>query len=122
MAHATTPRRAMADEVAAAEVPDGCPRRDRGQVVPLMAAVLALVAALAVGLVLLGNLVTHRAHAQTAADAAALAGAARGRAAAEEVAVANDGDLESIVVKGAEVEVTVRVGDARATSRARREW
>jgi uncharacterized membrane protein len=122
MAHATTPRRAMAAEVTATEVPDGCSRGDRGQVVPLMAAVLALVAALAVGLVLLGNLVTHRAHAQTAADATALAGAARGRAAAEAVAGANDGDLESFVVEGSEVEVTVRVGDARATSRARREW
>ncbi|HEY6532270.1 MAG TPA: pilus assembly protein TadG-related protein [Acidimicrobiales bacterium] len=97
-------------------------RRDAGQVVPLMAGVLALVAVLAVGLVLLGNLVARRAQAQTAADAAALAGAARGRAAALQVAGENDGDLESFVVKGPEVEVTVRVGDARATSRARREW
>ena len=95
---------------------------ESGQVVPLMAAVLALVAALAVGLVLLGGLVARRTEAQTAADAAALAGAARGRAAAAQVSAANGEELESFVVEGADVEVTVRVDDARATSRAHREW
>jgi hypothetical protein len=34
----------------------------------------------------------------------------------------NHGDLATFAVEGAEVEVTVRVGDATATSRARREW
>lgn len=95
---------------------------DVGQVVLLMAGVLALVAALAVGLVMLGNLISHRAHAQTAADAAALAGAAEGRLAARQVALENDGELQSFVIVGSEVEVTVQVGDSKATSRARREW
>ena len=94
-----------------------------GQVVPLMAGLLALAAVVLVGLVALGNLVAQRAQAQTAADAAALAGAAQRRSRpAVTVAADNDGDLESFAVKGAEVEVTVRVGDVRATSRARREW
>ena len=97
-------------------------RRDQGQALPLLAGVLALVATVAIGLVALGNLVGERARAQTAADAAALAGAARGRPAAAAMARENHGDLESFAVQGAEVEVTVRVGDATATSRARREW
>jgi Flp pilus assembly protein TadG len=74
------------------------------------------------GLVALGGMVSTRAKAQTAADAAALAGAAAGRVAAEEIAGDNRGRLESFAVQDGEVEVTVRVGDARATSRARREW
>lgn len=105
-----------------ARCPRSAPPRDAGQVVPLMAGLLALAAVVLVGLVALGNVVAQRAHAQTAADAAALAGAADGRRAAITTAAANDGDLESFVVKGAEVEVRVRVGDVRATSRARREW
>ena len=97
-------------------------RRDEGQALPLMAGVLALVATVAVGLVALGNLVGERARAQTAADAAALAGAARGRPAAVAMARENHGDLEAFAAQGAEVEVTVRGGEATATSRARREW
>jgi Flp pilus assembly protein TadG len=97
-------------------------REDDGQAVPLLAGVLALLVAVLLGLVALGNLVGERTRAQTAADAAALAGAARGRPAAEALAIENDGTLERYASEGAEVEVTVRVGDARATSRARREW
>jgi len=97
-------------------------RRDDGQALPLLAGVLALVATVLIGLVALGNLAGERARAQSAADAAALAGAARGRPAAVEMAVENRGELESFAARDGEVEVTVRVGDARATSRARREW
>jgi Flp pilus assembly protein TadG len=90
--------------------------------VPLLAGVLAVVVTMLIGLVALGNLVGDRTRAQTAADAAALAGAADGRDAAERVAGANGGEVEVYAARGAEVEVTVRVGEARATSRARREW
>jgi hypothetical protein len=69
----------------------------------------------------LGVLAVHRAHARTAADAAALAGAAEGRAAAEEVARANGAVLESFATDGPDVEVRVRVGSTHATARARRE-
>ncbi len=97
-------------------------RGDEGQAVPLMAGVLALAVAVLVGLVALGHLTDDRARAQTAADAAALAGAADGRGAAGAAAAENEGRIERYAVDGAEVEVTVRVGDARATSRAQREW
>ena len=97
-------------------------RGDAGQAVPLLAGVMALVVSVVIGLVALGNLVGARARAQSAADAAALAGAARGRPAAVAMAVENRGELESFAARDGEVEVTVRVGDARATSRARRQW
>jgi ABC-type Na+ efflux pump permease subunit len=89
---------------------------------PLLAGVLALVATLLIGLVALGNMVGDRARAQTAADAAAWAGAAKGRPAAVAMAAENHGELESFAARQGEVEVTVRVGDAEATSRARRQW
>lgn len=97
-------------------------RDEEGQALPLVAGVLALVLAITVGLVALSGVVGARSRAQTAADAAALAGAADGRDAAERVAGANGGEVEVYAARGAEVEVTVRVGEARATSRARREW
>jgi len=96
--------------------------REQGQALPLLAGALALVVVLLLGLVALGNLTHDRAAAQTAADAAALAGAAEGRDAAVAVAEENRGRLESYAARGDEVEVVVRVGDARATARARRSW
>lgn len=100
----------------------GVRRGDEGQVLPLLAGVLALLATVLIGMVALGNMVGERAQAQTAADAAALAGAARGRPAATAMAHENRGELESFAARDGEVEVTVRVGDARATSRASRHW
>jgi hypothetical protein len=64
--------------------------------------------------------VVARAEAQTAADAAALAGAVHGRAAAEDLAAANGGRLESWVAAGPEVEVVAVVAGERARARARR--
>ncbi len=93
---------------------------DRGQTVPLMAGVLAVTVTVLLGLVALGNLLHDRAQARTAADAAALAGAHSGRREAEVVAADNDSTLESFVIRGPEVEVVVRHGDARASARARR--
>jgi uncharacterized membrane protein len=96
-------------------------RSDRGQLAPLYAVIVLVAAGAIVLLAQLGVLATHRAHARTAADAAALAGAAEGRPAAEEVAAANGAVLESFVVTGSDVEVRVRVGSTHATARARRE-
>ncbi|HWC11428.1 MAG TPA: M15 family metallopeptidase, partial [Acidimicrobiales bacterium] len=59
--------------------------------------------------------------AQTAADAAALAGAADGREAAEELAAANGGRLAEFEVQGSDTRVVVELGAARARGRARRE-
>jgi uncharacterized membrane protein len=69
----------------------------------------------------LGQLAHRRAQARTAADAAALAGAAEGRGAAESVATANGAVLESFTTHGSEVDVTVRIGGTHATARASRD-
>ncbi len=94
-------------------------RGDRGQVLPLMA--LALIVALSLALLLarLAPLVDDAARAQTAADAAALAGAAEGRSAAARFANANGGELIDFHQDGSIVEVTVRVGHASADASAR---
>ena len=96
---------------------------DRGQVG--LALGLAVVAA-AVGAILLlgalGRTVNDRTRARTAADAAALAGVNDGRAGAERLAADNGGSLESYTSFGTAVEATVRVGTARATSRAAPWW
>ncbi len=95
-------------------------RGDEGQLLPLYAVIL-LVACGAVVLVgHLGQLAHRRARARTAADAAALAGAVEGRAAAETVAAANGAVIDAFVTDGVAVDVTVHVGDTHATARAQR--
>lgn len=94
--------------------------RQRGQVLPLMAVVVALAALVVLGLGRLGAVVVARAEAQTAADAAALAGAIHGRGAADGLAAANGGRLVSWATAGAEVEVVAEVRGERAIARARR--
>lgn len=102
-----------------------CPVRARcrgsnGQALPLVLLVIVLVAATALVIGRIGDLVVSHAQARTAADAAALAGARDGEAAAATAAAANRGTLVSFVTSGDDVEVQVSVGDARATARARR--
>jgi hypothetical protein len=92
---------------------------DAGQVgiaLGLLIAVIVTVGALLLGT--LGGVVNDRARARTAADATALAAVTGGATAAAEVARANDGELERYADLGVAVEATVRVGRARATSRA----
>lgn len=105
--------------------------RDRGQAVPLMAAMLLLAMGAVIATVEIGRLLYQSAAARTAADAAALAGAAAGREAAESMAAANGGVLlaydeeEPTDDPGARlVSVAVRVGRASQTARAERqvEW
>src|SRR5207245_673114 len=93
---------------------------DGGQVTPLVA-VLVLAAALTV--VVLGQLggrVVERAQARTAADAAALAGAAEGQEVAKIIAQRNQAELVGWDDDGTFVEVVVTVGDAQARARAER--
>jgi uncharacterized membrane protein len=97
-------------------------RRDAGQIVPMMALVLFVVVIVAMVVIRLGLQVDRRARAQSAADAAAIAGATEGEDVAGSVTEANGATLESFVVRGSEVEVVVRLGDERATARARRQW
>lgn len=99
-----------------------CPRRgSRGQATPLWAIVLVLAALLLVPVSLLARATIERAEAQSAADAAALAGALEGEDAARTIARSNDARLESFVTDGDAVEVTVVVGGRRATARAVRD-
>ena len=85
---------------------------------PLFAVVVLITVLLGLGLTRLAGALGDRARARTAADAAALAGEDM----AGRVAGDNNALLEHYVSRGREVEVTVRVGDERATARARLEW
>ena len=93
-------------------------RGDRGQVLPLVAVMVVLIAGAALLIAQVGGLVDERARARTAADAAALAGAAEGRDAAVELASANGATLERFEVRGSDTYVEVRVGRARAAAQA----
>lgn len=92
---------------------------DRGQAVPLAAAMMAVVTVALVGLVPAGRALADRARARTAADAAALAAAVDGEAAARELAHANGAELIEVERTGDEVVVGVRLGDVEARARAR---
>lgn len=102
--------------------PTAIPLRDsRGQATPLWAVVLVLAGLLLVPTGLVIRTLTERAQAQTAADAAALAGALEGEAAARRIATDNGARLVAYRADGPTVEVIVVVGDRRATARAVRE-
>lgn len=93
---------------------------DRGHAVLLALATVVLAAALAVGLAHMAAGVVHREHAQAAADAAALAGAGGGRAAASRVARANGAELVAyVVVRGASGTIEVAVSYHGTVARAR---
>jgi Putative Flp pilus-assembly TadE/G-like len=93
---------------------------EAGQAAPLVLALLALAVVVLLALVPLARGAAERAQARTAADAAALAGAAEGEDAAREVAAANDGELVAWRAAGADVWVAVVVGEARAVAKATR--
>ncbi|MEY4230655.1 MAG: hypothetical protein RLZZ362_1504 [Actinomycetota bacterium] len=97
-------------------------RVDRGSSVVLVAAVIVLAGLMALAVAELSVAAAQRARAQTAADAAALAGVSGGRAAASRLAAANGGALRSFVRSrhpaAITVTVTVELGDAVATARA----
>lgn len=96
-------------------------RGEKGSTVPLLALLVLAAGGAIVLLGRIGGVAVDRASARTAADAAALAGAAEGRGAAESVAAADGGRIESYRELGVETEVRVRVGQATALARARRE-
>jgi hypothetical protein len=93
---------------------------DRGQAVPLLVFAVGLTAMMVLGLAHMGRVVADRAQARTAADAAALAGAAEGEGSARSVAEANGGELTRYRNDGDEVLVEVSVGEVEAYGRARR--
>lgn len=93
---------------------------DPGQATPLMAAALGLVVVMVLAAAPMGRVLADRAQARTAADAAALAGAAQGERAARDLARANGAELVSFTSDQGEVIAEVKVGDVAARSRARR--
>jgi hypothetical protein len=92
---------------------------ERGSLLPLLGLILLLAATCALAIGRVGEAAVARARARTAADAAALAGAAEGRAAAVELARDNGARLTGYEVRGRDVRVTVRWGRAAAGARAR---
>lgn len=96
-------------------------RGERGQVLPLVALLLV---ALGMGAALIGRTAeaaVATARARTAADLAALAGAAAGHGSAARVAAANGATLVDYDRDGLEVTVRVRRGDRTARATARRQ-
>jgi hypothetical protein len=94
--------------------------RERGSVLPFIALAMVLAGVSMVLLARVGGAATARAGARNAADAAALAGAAEGRAAAVALAQANGAELVSYREVGLDTLVRVRLGPAEASGRARR--
>ena len=95
-------------------------RGESGQATPLVLAVVVIAVVVVLALVPLIHGAQDRAAARTAADAAALAGAAEGEEAAREVAAANGADLVTWRAVGSDVWVVVTLGDARAEAKAHR--
>lgn len=93
-------------------------RDESGQVLPLIVLLIALIGMLSMYLARVGEAATSRARAQTAADAAALAGAAQGESAARDEAAANGGRLVSYREIDGDVRVKVQVREAHAEARA----
>ncbi|MGD9751186.1 MAG: helicase/secretion neighborhood TadE-like protein [Acidimicrobiia bacterium] len=91
---------------------------EHGQVTVLAAGFVVVLAVLLAGLARVGGRLVQEAVADGAADAAALAGASAGEGAARSVAAANGAVLERIELGPGWARVTVRRGDAVATSAA----
>ena len=100
----------------------GARTRDEGQAVLLVLPTVVFAALLSLAAARAGVTLGARAQAQTAADAAALAGVGGGASAAGRLAASNGGTLvrfaRSAQADGVTVEVTVRVRDVMATARA----
>ena len=86
----------------------------------MLVVVLLLAAVLVMAIARLGIAADDAARARTAADAAALAGAAEGFAVATELAETNGGTLVDYTAFGNQVEVRVQVGASIAVARAER--
>ena len=92
--------------------------RERGSMAPLLAVLVLAVGGLCLGLGRLGADAVRSAQARTAADAAALAGAADDEGAARALARANGGRLDDFEVDGDATEVAVELAGHRSVARA----
>ena len=91
---------------------------DRGQAVVLLLAVVVMAALSVVGVGMFSTRIVDRGRAQTAADAAALAGTVGGHGAAVRLASTNGAVLVGYSEDADVVTVVVEVDGARATARA----
>lgn len=96
--------------------PSGRPEAGQTLFIPAMLVAVVVIVALAVAH--LGAVVSDRAQARTAADAAALAAVMAGPDAARSVAAANGATLDSVTVTQHAAHVSVRVGRATAAAKA----
>lgn len=94
------------------------PKRDHGQAVILLLAVVMMAALAVVAVGAFSGRIIDRGRAQTAADAAALAATSGGRPAAVRLAAANGGTVIGYTEAGDAVTVVVEVEGERATARA----
>lgn len=94
------------------------PQRDTGTASVLVVAAIVVLSSVALAVGRFGRRLHDEARAQTAADAAALAGALGGRARAAELATANHAVLVSFIELDAGVRVMVSVHDAVAFAQA----
>jgi D-alanyl-D-alanine carboxypeptidase len=94
---------------------------EQGSALPLMVLAVVVGGVLALQTGRLGGAAGDRARAQTAADAAALAGAAEGEGVARTLAEANGAQLVGYTTSGLDTRVEVELGTARASGKAHRE-
>ena len=93
--------------------------RDRGSMLVFVMLVgVAFTAAVTLALLPVLTALIDHARAESAADAAALAGVTGGEAASGEIAAANGASLVAWSRSGHDVTVTVQVGEQEATARA----
>ena len=93
-------------------------RADGGQALPWLLVIVLIGFGLLVVAARLASVLDDSARARTAADAAALAGAAAGEPEARSMAAANGGELVDYERAGSVVTVEVQVGSVRARARA----
>ena len=97
-------------------------RRDAGQAIGLVLISIAFIASAAVAMISVGKHIAKRGSAQTAADAAALAGVDGGQPAAADIASRNGAVLVSFTRRigsdGYVVTVAVSIGDEQAVAQA----
>lgn len=92
--------------------------KERGSITPFIALFVVITAGLTMGVARFGAEAAIAAQARTAADAAALAGAAEGEQAARQVAHINGARLVSFSVEGREAQVTVELDGTKVSARA----
>lgn len=96
-------------------------REEAGQALPLLLIFLVLIFGTSVaGLTIVHNALVDQAEAQTAADAAALAGAQAGEYAAHSAATANGARMIKFENVAGDAVVTAQVGSSHANARAHR--